>query len=128
MSVLNTYCGFMQCPICKSDTNCTLSIFRETPFIDGRNYSDVCFCCASVPNTYEYDELTEQLDVYLNMSPLHINTIQQMISQGWSQHEANASLQAVKKLLNKPLEINNIGIFECLFGLEGISLLESNFQ
>lgn len=118
----------MQCPICKSDAYCTLSMFREVPFIDGRNYEDVCFCCASVPNTYEYDDVTKKLEVYYNLSPLHINSLQQMIAQGWSQQEATLSLQAVKRSLGKTLEVSHSGVFECLIGLEGVVLEEAKSQ
>ena len=115
----------MICPICQADSYCTLVIFNEVPFVDGKNYSNICFCCASVPNTYEYDEVAQQLHVYSNYSPLHINSVNQMQREGWSAQEAQTSINAVKKLVSKTFEITSSMVFESLILMEGEPLADS---
>lgn len=112
----------MICPICNTEAYCTFSLFSEVPFVDGKMYDSICFCCASVPNTFTYDESTQRIDVYSNYSNLHLNTHQQLKDQGWSDSDISTSLPAVKKLIGRPFEIEHNGIFECLVLLEDESL------
>lgn len=108
----------MLCPICKNESYCSFSMFNEVPYIDGKFYDSMCFCCASVPNTYEYDDKTGRLDVFINYSELHINSRQQMLEQGWSESDIDLSLTAAQKLVGKPFRILGGNIFESLVLLE----------
>jgi hypothetical protein len=108
----------MICPICQKEAYCTFAMFNEVPFIDGKKYENICFCCASIPNTFQYDEIVDRLDVYHNYSNLHINTAAQLKEQGWTESDIKDSLNAVLKLIGKPFQINASDVFECIVMLE----------
>lgn len=118
----------MLCPICQQESYCSFSMFNEVPFVDGKFYDNMCFCCASVPNTYEFDEKTGTLEVFRNYSGLHINTKQQMLEQGWSETDTNISLTAVEKIVGKPFRILGDHVFESLIILEYVPLAEVTSQ
>jgi hypothetical protein len=106
----------MQCEICGQEATCTVAIYRETPFVDGKFYDTICLTCSSVPNTYEYNEDTEHLDVYQYISPLHINSYDQLAQQGWSKMESKPSIDSVNQLIkDKFLVIHSQQPFEALF-------------
>lgn len=39
----------MKCQICKQKTDFVCTSFRNKPFVDGKNYTKICFGCAWVP-------------------------------------------------------------------------------
>jgi hypothetical protein len=106
----------MRCEICGQEATCTVAIYRESPFVDGKFHDTVCLTCSSVPNTYEYNEDTQQLDVYRHISPLHINSYEQLAEQGFSKVEAKPSIDSVQGLIKDTfLVIDNQQPFEALY-------------
>jgi hypothetical protein len=105
----------MICEICKQPITCSFSMFKEAPYIDGKKYDNICFLCASLPSTYEYDELTNALNVYQNYSPHYLNDAEYLQKEGWSKQEIDVSIRAVNKIINNTLTIQGPHIYECLF-------------
>ncbi len=89
------------CELCKVDPECVVHTYSHTPFIDGRNYNLLCFCCASVPKGYHYDAATEELTVFDDMDPDRLHTPTEMVEDGWSEEEAKKSVRAVKRAIKK---------------------------
>jgi hypothetical protein len=78
------------------------------PFVDGRIYPTMCFVCYNTPKLSEYNEATGEFDrVY---GQLH--TPQEMVSDGFTKHEAERSIKALRKLLADPvvLAVPDIGV------------------
>lgn len=52
------------CPLCECYMEVVVSAYAQQPFIDGRCYEQICFCCNNVPKTWHYDEKTNEVVVY----------------------------------------------------------------
>ena len=106
------------CPICGNYIDVVVRYYALEPFIDGRNYDKICYTCANVPKTWEYDQSGE-IVVYDHISPNRLRTVEEMMEEGWDKKEANDSIKAIKKLLKKPsftvVPENGIHIFRQLF-------------
>jgi hypothetical protein len=73
------------CPLCGQalDLYCTGN--RNTPFVDGKTYSKLCFTCYNVPKTIKqvYDEEGSVVDeVDLGYSPKHLHTAKELVDLG----------------------------------------------
>jgi len=106
------------CPICKTPIEVIVRCFSEEPFIDGRTYPEICFTCANVPKTWEYDKDGE-IVMFGGRRADKLSTPEDMMSDGWTREEAECSIKAVKRLLKNPKVIiapdGDIHIFEVLF-------------
>lgn len=106
------------CAICGLDPECIVRVHHHIPFIDGKCYDLICFACYSVPKRWEYDQKTDHITCYNRLSPYHLHSVQEMMSDGWSKSEAEFAIKSVKKLLvNIPQVISPLGgqhVFECL--------------
>lgn len=106
------------CPICKQPIEAIVRYFSEDPFIDGRTYSEICFTCANVPKTWEYDENGEAI-FFEGRRADKLCTPEDLMADGWDRKEAEISIKAVKKLLKNPKTIiapeGGVHILEVLF-------------
>lgn len=99
------------CQICGCEPEAYVSAYRERPFVDGRKYKEICWCCANVPKTWEllknYDDgyciHKEYVMVYDEMDPKRLHTVEEIMSEGWDREEATRSVRAVKRAIkNSP--------------------------
>jgi hypothetical protein len=75
--------------------------YSGNPFIDGRTYSAICFSCSEVPKMEDFDELTNEIVIHHGMEPSRLNSVKEMMAQGFGEHESTRSIKAVKKALKK---------------------------
>lgn len=87
------------CKICGQPVQCYVRKYATRAFIDGKQYEFMCHSCASVPKTFEYDEINENIITYYNISPYYLNDIKDLVDMGWSKSEAATSIKAVQKRL-----------------------------
>jgi hypothetical protein len=123
---------FLECPVCKCDIEVIVRFHTDEPFVDGRTYSEMCFTCASVPKTWEYDAVADEVIVFDFKSPNRLCTVEDMVSDGWDKEEAQRSIKAVKKLLKNPrfvvASVFGVNVFEHLFvGEELLYELDGTF-
>ncbi len=115
-----------QCGVCGLEPECGVRVYRDCPFIDGRRYNLICFTCYSVPKKWEYDKFVGVI-CYKHPSPYYLHTVDEMISDGWTRHESEFAIKAVKRALAKTTPINPIGgkhIFECLVLSDTIEIID----
>ncbi len=99
------------CKICGQNIECYVRKYSNRAFVDGKQYEYICHACASVPKTFEYDEINDNIITYNNISPYYLNEVKDLVDMGWSKTEAVTSIKAVGKrtsLLVDNLPINNI--------------------
>lgn len=95
------------CGICGLDPYCSVRIYHDRPFIDSNYYDLICFTCHSVPKKWEHDEKSDRFFCYINPSPFHLHTVQEMVADGWTKSEAEFAIKAVKKSIEKVVQIPN---------------------
>ena len=88
------------CPICGCDPKALTRCFSHEPFIDGRTYDFICHTCACVPKKWEYKD--GEMIVFEHQSPSRLNTVEDMVSDGWAAERAAKSIKAVQRLLRNP--------------------------
>ena len=81
------------CPICKTPIEVIVRCFSEEPFIDGRTYPEICFTCANVPKTWEYDKDGE-IVMFGGRRADKLSTPEDMMSDGWTREEAECSIKS----------------------------------
>lgn len=114
-----------KCDICGKVPYCTVSSYQDGPFVDGRTYNIVCFTCSSVIKKWEYDKGLGTIITYNHASPFYLCTVEDMMTEGWSQQEAEHAIKAVKKKLESLLVVKPVGgkhILECIILSETVRL------
>lgn len=86
------------CPICGELIEVVVTAYKRIPFINGKNYEEICFTCDSVPKMHSFDELKNELIVYNNFDKNRLNTLEEMISDGFTKKESQISIKAVKRI------------------------------
>lgn len=108
----------MICQICRQPIEVIVKCYAKEPFIDGRNYDEICFTCATIPITWKYDN-NNNIIWYGSIDPSRLASVKYMMSEGWTEEEARTSIRAIKKLLKNPkisvVPDVGVNIFECLF-------------
>ena len=97
--------GF-SCPLCGCEMEVVVSAYGSEPFIDGRYYEQICFTCHNVPQTYHFDEKSNELVIY-PWRPDKLYTWEQMCSEvGYDKKDkeekkrVNKSIRSVKSAIN----------------------------
>jgi hypothetical protein len=88
------------CKICGQKIECYVRKYSTRAFIDGKQYEFICHTCSSVPKTFEYDEINDNIITYYNLSPYYLNDTKDLMDMGWSKIEAITSIKAVQKRLH----------------------------
>lgn len=87
------------CPICGEFIEVRCTGVKRKPFVDGKNYEVICFCCFSVPKLVDFDPSQGWIHYeYLNPA---LHEIGDLIKYGWDKETATRSYKAVKRLLKK---------------------------
>lgn len=91
------------CEVCGQKADIYTGVHKKEPFVDGRNYSVVCFTCHFVPKTLnqKYDSDGSVLEEEeLPYSPNILCTPKELHEQGAadSLRQAKASVEAVQRL------------------------------
>jgi len=90
------------CNICGAIPKAIVRVYANEPFVDGRNYNMICWMCANVPKSWYYDDSGEVVVLgYFDRD--RINTVKELMEEGWSRDEAELSVKAILKLLKSPL-------------------------
>ena len=94
------------CPICGYEMLVVVSAYSTKPFIDGRYYDHICFECNEVPQTFHYDEKTNEVVCY-PWRPDRLLTVEQMCADvGYNRKDKEVkkrltkSIRAVKSAIN----------------------------
>ena len=83
------------CPICDEYIDINVKGFGSEPFITGRTYESMCYTCACVPkSSFIIFKGTENIK-----DP--INSLDEMLADGFDKKRAETSIKSVKKLLKK---------------------------
>lgn len=99
------------CPICGCEIEAFTSAYRSHPFIDGRCYNEICWTCANVPKTHTTEE--DRMVVFNVFQERMLHSVQEMMDDGFTRHEAEISIKWIKRALRKrkqcdlPLTINH---------------------
>lgn len=88
------------CPICGQYVEVVVSAYGHQDFIDGRRYDEICFVCASVPKMSEYHP-EKGLVVYSEFDIRRLNSVQDMVEDGWDRKRVEASIKAVKRAIKR---------------------------
>lgn len=115
-----------QCPICGKYPESIVTGYSQQPFIDGNKYQMICFTCANTVRKWDKDESLDRILVYKHASPFYLNTVADMIDDGWKKPEAEHSLKSVRKKLHKVYEQSNINtkcVLEVLFLQDEIEVI-----
>jgi len=94
------------CPICQDEMYVSCSGYNAFPFVDGRTYHRICHACSEVPKMYDWDEENQKVIVYNEFDIERLNSVEDMISDGWTSEEAKFHIKAVKASIKKNLELN----------------------
>lgn len=101
------------CQICGREIDVIVSAYQNRPFVDGRNYREICFCCSEVPKIWEFFEtyddgvrVHKEIVVYYNgFDQDRLHTLEEMQKDGFGKIEAQQSIKAVKKAIKKGLKL-----------------------
>jgi hypothetical protein len=90
------------CPICEEFMDLAIISCKKTPFVDGRNYSKMCFTCWHVPKE-EVQIYDEKMKIKKIEGPfydhIHLNSAQELVDEGSADclKQARKSIRCVKK-------------------------------
>jgi hypothetical protein len=94
------------CPLCGCEMTTLVSAYNSKPFIDGRYYDQICFECNEVPQTFHFDEATNEVVCY-PWRPDRLLTYEQMCEDvGYDRKDKELkkrltkSIRAVKSAIN----------------------------
>jgi hypothetical protein len=94
------------CPVCDQKMDIYTKAHKNSPFVDGKNYDEVCFACYFVPKVSE--QIYNLDGTLLEERPLpygcaNLNTPEELFARGSAQslREARASAEAVAILCSK---------------------------
>ena len=93
------------CQICGRELECYVSAYQDHPFIDGRTYKEICFVCASIPkmsNRVINSDGTEEFILYDTFDRNRLNTVDDLLPDGFAKDEILKSLKAVRAAIKKP--------------------------
>lgn len=90
------------CNICGADPKAIVRVYANEPFVDGRTYGMICWMCANVPKSWYYDD-NDEVVVLGYFDRDRINTVKELMAEGWDRDEAERSVKAIMKLLKSPL-------------------------
>lgn len=95
------------CCICGEPCDAFINCLAR-PFIDGKRYKEICFCCGSVPAPKKV--LLDKTEICLaGTFTQNLQTLQQMINDGFDEYQATKSIKAVGKLTGlSTREINKL--------------------
>ncbi len=99
----------IKCDVCGQKTDIYTKAHKNHPFVDGRNYDKVCFCCFNVPRTseqtYKKDGMIRD-HVEFDYSPDYLHTPRELTDEGCcdTMKEAKVCVAAVTKLIDKALK------------------------
>lgn len=103
----------IKCELCDQNTDVYTSSHKSLPFIDGRNYSKLCFGCFNSPKTInqKYDknkDIKEQIE--LDYCCENLLTPKELYEQGStdSLKQAKISINAVQKCCTKRLKSKSV--------------------
>ena len=85
------------CGISIQDSGGFTSVYSHKPFVDGKNYSLICWTCCNVPKTWE--TINGEMVIYSYLSPDRLCSVGEMMEDGWDRTTAELSIKSVKKLL-----------------------------
>lgn len=103
------------CKICGQTIECYVRKFSNRAFVDGKQHEYICHTCASVPKTFEYDEINDNIITYYHMSPYYLNDVKDLVEMGWSKIEAATSIKAVHKRVSQA--IGDLAVTDIKLGL-----------
>ena len=96
------------CGICGAPTTVVVSAYRSgrPPFVDGRNYDEICHCCHAAWKTSEWDDLEDKFVHFHPYKEPRLYTPEELMTEGWSKEEAKLSIKCIKRALknSKPLK------------------------
>ena len=87
------------CEICDQEIEAFFSSFRHHPFVDGYMHEVICHGCGSVPKCITINGQLKSAGTYL--CPLQLNSVTEMLDDGWNKAEATIHIKAVKKAISK---------------------------
>ena len=89
------------CGVCSSFCDVVVSAYRKgnKPFLDGRNYDEVCHCCHAAWKITEWDDLEDKWIHYDPYNEIHLYSIDELIKEGWDKEQIKISLKAIKNAL-----------------------------
>jgi len=85
------------CPICGEYIDIAVKGFGSEPFVTGKTYEVICFTCACVSRNSFVMRLSE--DEEHKKEPL--NSLEEMLSEGFDKRRSETSIKNIKKLLKK---------------------------
>jgi hypothetical protein len=86
------------CRICGSLCEVICSGHRNKPFVDGKNYAQLCHLCYSVPKICELKD--EKWEIY-TLEDQKLHTANELIEDGWDQADVSKSIKAVRAAIKR---------------------------
>lgn len=85
------------CDICGYPYIGYFSAYQHTKWLDGKKHQEICFICGSVPKAIVIDDMYEICGSFAE--PVKLNTLSEMMADGFSREEAIASIKSVGKAI-----------------------------
>lgn len=89
------------CQVCGKHPTAIVRVYDDFPFVDGRNYSLICWTCACIVK-YWYEDKEGNIIVLKYPDPDHLNTAEEMMEDGWKREDAEYSIRAIQRKLKNP--------------------------
>lgn len=89
------------CQVCGRVPTAIVRGYHDFPFVDGRNYSLICWTCACIVK-YWYEDSNGNIIFLEHPDPEHIKTAAEMMEDGWTKDDAEFSIKAIMRKLKKP--------------------------
>ncbi len=93
-----------ECHLCGQVFDVFTRYYATKPFLDGRKYAILCDNCIAVPKMWTYDEKKGEVVVYPEPDPRRLNSVADMMEDGFSKRPAEISIKAVKAAIKKSLK------------------------
>lgn len=90
-----------ECPICGQPIDVACKGYCEKPFLDGRRYEAICFCCSEVPLVWHRDEEAQMWR--FRWDPTQLQELEDMIADGFDKKRSAICIKAVRASIKKHL-------------------------
>jgi hypothetical protein len=89
------------CEICGIFCEVICSGYKEgnKPFMDNRNYEEICDCCHAAIKTIEWSNLENTWIVYNPYINTKLYSVEELMKEGWSKEQAKLSIKSIKRVL-----------------------------
>jgi hypothetical protein len=95
------------CGICGNECKVVCSAYRKgkLPFIDGKNYEEICDCCHAAWKVVEWDDLEDLWVYYDPYNDPHLYSVDELIKDGWSKQQAKKSIKCIIHALKRQKKV-----------------------